>query len=530
VKAELKERHRDATDMKITRRIGRFLVNQPHLINWGIGAAIVALPVVVWMDLMAITDQSLRRQGQALDSVLDTVRSYYARNVIGRLIPDGSTFATHDYHDRDGAIPIPATMAIELGDQIGTHGLNVQYRFASDYPFRGRETTELTWAEDHALSRFREGADDHYLFYRGEESGLLTHAVTMITPVVMEEACVACHNNHSDSPKTDWAVGDIRGVQSYSIVQPVAVSLFSFSHLLAYMVVAGGFGAFFALHQLRLAQRFRKISEELSSNNEFLAGISMKISRYLSPQVYRSIFSGEKDASISTERKKLTVFFSDIKDFTQTAETLQPEELTALLNEYFTEMSAIAAKHGATIDKFIGDAIVAFFGDPETLGTAEDARACVRMALEMQERLRELEKEWRARGIDRPFRARIGINTGYCNVGNFGSEERMDYTIIGAEANLAARLEAAAEPGGIVMSHETYAHVRDFVAATPMPPMQFKGITRDVHPYAIAPGQSGNLPPTETSMDGKSLTVHLERLDDTTRAQLEAILGKPLKG
>ena len=78
MKAELKERHRDATDMKITRRIGRFLVNQPHLINWGIGAAIVALPVVVWMDLMAITDQSLRRQGQALDAVLDTVRSYYA--------------------------------------------------------------------------------------------------------------------------------------------------------------------------------------------------------------------------------------------------------------------------------------------------------------------------------------------------------------------------------------------------------------------------------------------------------------------
>ncbi|MCG7624551.1 adenylate/guanylate cyclase domain-containing protein [Epibacterium sp. Ofav1-8] len=516
--------------MTFKRRIGRFFVNQPHLINWGLALAILALPVVVWLDLMAITDQSLRRQGQALDAVLDTVRGYYARNVIARLDPDGQTIATHDYHDRAGAIPIPATMSIELGDEIAGHGLDVSYRFASDYPFAGRETVTLTSAEERALSLYRDGSADHLLYFRGAEAGLFSHHLTMVTPVVMEEACVACHNSHPDSTKTDWQVGDIRGVQSYSIAQQVATSLFSFSHLLLYMVVVGGLGILFAVHQLRLAQRFRKISEELSSNNEFLAGISMKISRYLSPQVYRSIFSGEKDASISTERKKLTVFFSDIKDFTQTAETLQPEELTALLNEYFTEMSAIAAKHGATIDKFIGDAIVAFFGDPETLGTAEDARACVRMALEMQERLAELEQEWRARGIDRPFRARIGINTGYCNVGNFGSEARMDYTIIGAEANLAARLEAAAEPGGIVMSHETYAHVRDFVAAEPMPPMQFKGITRDVHPYAIAPGRAGTLPPTEASADGKSLTVHLDRLDEATRRQLQALLDKPAKG
>ena len=99
----------------------------------------------------------------------------------------------------------------------------------------------------------------------------------------------------------------------------------------------------------------------------------MKISKYLSPQIYKSIFSGEKDVVISTERKKLTIFFSDIKDFTATTERLQPEELTQLLNEYFTEMSKIADDHGATIDKFIGDAILAFFGDPETQGAAEDA-------------------------------------------------------------------------------------------------------------------------------------------------------------
>ena len=95
-----------------------------------------------------------------------------------------------------------------------------------------------------------------------------------------------------------------------------------------------------------------------------LAELSTKLSKYLSPQVYDSIFSGDWDVELKTTRKKLTVFFSDIKDFTTTTEDMQPEDLTALLNSYFTEMSLIALEYGATIDKFIGDAMLMFFGDP----------------------------------------------------------------------------------------------------------------------------------------------------------------------
>src|SRR5581483_4366517 len=186
---------------------------------------------------------------------------------------------------------------------------------------------------------------------------------------------------------------------------------------------------------------------ELETSNEFLASLSMKISRYLSPQVYKSIFSGQKDVTIHTERKKLTIFFSDIKDFTATTERMQPEQITALLNEYFTEMSTIALFHGGTIDKFVGDAMLVFFGDPETEGEIEDAKACIRMALDMQRRLAQLQIKWRNAGTENPFQVRMGINTGYCNVGNFGSADRMDYTIIGAEANLAARLQSIAGPG-----------------------------------------------------------------------------------
>ena len=237
--------------------------------------------------------------------------------------------------------------------------------------------------------------------------------------------------------------------------------------------------------EAQLNRRLEEMNRELEASNDFLIRISNKISHYLAPQIFKSIFSGQKDVTIHTERKELTIFFSDIKDFTATTEGLQPEAITQLLNDYFTEMAAIALKHGGTVDKFIGDALVIFFGDPETKGTMEDARACLKMATEMQRRLAELNVKWRGAGMEQPFRVRMGINTGFCNVGNFGSVDRMDYTAIGAEVNLAARLQSIAEPGHIVISYETFALVRDIVAARALPQISVKGINRPVVPYAV---------------------------------------------
>jgi class 3 adenylate cyclase len=280
-------------------------------------------------------------------------------------------------------------------------------------------------------------------------------------------------------------VGDVRGIQEVSITQPIAANLFSFKYLLMYFALAAVSGVSFLGMQYRQGKVIQGINAELESANDFLASLSMKISRYISPQIYKSIFSGQKDVTIQTERKKLTIFFSDIQNFTATTERLQPELITQLLNEYFTEMSAIALAHGGTIDKFIGDAMLIFFGDPETRGDAADAKACLEMAWAMQHRLAELNAVWRKAGIEQPFRARIGINSGYCNVGNFGSADRMDYTIIGAEANLAARLQSIAEPGKIVISYETYALVRDEIVAHELPPITMKGISREVVPYTV---------------------------------------------
>src|SRR5690349_15511059 len=97
----------------------------------------------------------------------------------------------------------------------------------------------------------------------------------------------------------------------------------------------------------------------------------------------------------------------------------------------------------------------------------------------------ELNTKWRSAGFEWPFQIRIGINTGFCNVGNFGSDDRMDYTIIGAETNLAARLQSVAEPGQIILSYETYTYVRNIVAAHALPAIMVKGISREIVPYAV---------------------------------------------
>jgi len=107
------------------------------------------------------------------------------------------------------------------------------------------------------------------------------------------------------------------------------------------------------------------------------------------------------------------------------------------------------------------------------------------MAIAMQRRMRELEQEWRDRGLERPFRIRMGISTGFCTVGNFGSQDRMDYTIIGNEVNLAARLQSVAEPGSIILAHETNALVQDIVLTEEQPPVTVKGFVKPINTYKI---------------------------------------------
>ena len=149
------------------------------------------------------------------------------------------------------------------------------------------------------------------------------------------------------------------------------------------------------LHRVRainssLPRELEETNRQLANQKKFIEEISSKISRYLPQQIYQSIFSGEIGAEIESRRKPLTIFFSDIRDFTPRTERLEPEALSEILNSYFSSMTEIARAHGATIDKFIGDAILAFFGDPQSDGPEKDAERCVLMAIDMQRRMFEL--------------------------------------------------------------------------------------------------------------------------------------------
>ncbi len=227
------------------------------------------------------------------------------------------------------------------------------------------------------------------------------------------------------------------------------------------------------------------IDDELEEKNSRINNLLALMKTYLPSQVYDSIATGKLTSKLTYKRQKLTFFFSDIVGFTEVTDTLEPETLSALLNEYLTEMSALAGIYGGTVDKFIGDAIVVFFGDPQFIDDETHAKRCVRMAVEMLEKVKLLSGKWRAAGASNGLAVRIGINTGFCTVGNFGSEARMDYTIIGGQVNIAARLEKIADRNSIFISETTYTLVQDVVEVEGPRLIDVKGIHFPVKVYKI---------------------------------------------
>ncbi|MWV14269.1 adenylate cyclase [Pseudomonas sp. R-28-1W-6] len=259
---------------------------------------------------------------------------------------------------------------------------------------------------------------------------------------------------------------------------PILVALVSILLTTLYICIT----AYFVHQQSR---HLTQVRSEIKKEQEKAARLARNLAKYLSPQVWEMIFSGKKHVRLETQRKKLTVFFSDIKGFTELSEELEAEALTDLLNTYLNEMSKIALKYGGTIDKFVGDSVMVFFGDPATQGAKKDAVNAVSMAIAMRKHMKVLRQQWRAQGITKPLEIRMGLNTGYCTVGNFGADTRMDYTIIGREVNLASRLESAAEAGEILISHEAYSLVKDVIMCRDKGQIAVKGFSRPVQIYQV---------------------------------------------
>jgi adenylate cyclase len=210
--------------------------------------------------------------------------------------------------------------------------------------------------------------------------------------------------------------------------------------------------------------------------------IKRAFSRYVAREVVDEILKAPETLVLKGERREVTVLFCDIRGFTPMAERLPPEEVVTLLNEFYELMIDTTFKHEGTLDKFLGDAVMAIFGAP--IQHEDHALRAIRTAVAMQTRVAELSRRRQAKGKD-PIAVGIGISAGEVVAGTVGTEERMEYTVIGDSVNLAARLEQNAKPGQILISHRTYRKVEDLVDARPLGTSKVKGKEEEVSVYEV---------------------------------------------
>lgn len=291
-----------------------------------------------------------------------------------------------------------------------------------------------------------------------------------------------------------------------------------------------GIFTYFCAYAIFVHTRIRKLdllNKKLVNEQTLYKLRTYKLARYLTPTVWKAINEG-REQSLTSERKRITVFFSDIRGFSSLSEELEAETLTDLLNTYLTEMVTIATKHRGTIDKFMGDAIMVIFGDTQSEGLKGDCIRCLAMAIEMRKKMRELQTRWYNQGIKKPLQIRMGINTGYCTVGSFGTTQYMDYTVLGTHVNLASRLESAAEPGEILISHETWSLVKDVIMCRDKGEIMAKGFSHPIKVYQVVDFRKDlgrHQSYFEENAQGFSMHLDLEKIKNYDKERVIEVLA-----
>jgi adenylate cyclase len=483
--------------------MSKLLLN-PRIPLSGLIVAIVLFPVAAWLDFAQLINRELSSQATLMNQMVNETRQLYNDTLsvslamhpfptiggstgplrFGAFTSPNEEF-TNLWSNREtnpyGPFPVPASFSIQLADRLSKAASNARFQFISDHPFTTRPAPPLTAEQHRILDGMRKADGAPAAQFTG--GSLLHPGMTLYSPIVMQMNCVDCHNRHEASTKKDWKIGDVRGLQVVDL-RPAKASVFTLKrHMIADFAVLIFFCGWLFTTQNRQTRIVAEANDELNQSRNYLRKLSSQLSKYIPPQIHRALVERRFDVAVSTERKKLTILFADIVDFTSMSERLQPEELTQVLNLYFDELSQIAEKHGGTVNKFIGDALLVFFGHPESGGERADAAACFAAAREMLAALPELGDRIRRTTPSVELRLRIGINTGVANVGNFGSSQRLDYTVIGAEVNVAARVIKTARPNTIALTDETFACLDAGGHFEKLPPQTCKGVSREVGVY-----------------------------------------------
>lgn len=227
-------------------------------------------------------------------------------------------------------------------------------------------------------------------------------------------------------------------------------------------------------------------TQELKREKGKIENAHKLLSNYVAPQIAKKILEGEAETIYNHQRKKMTFFFSDVVNFTGITDSMEPELVAKLLNEYFLEMFKIIDKYEGTLAQMTGDGLYVFFGAPDCTNDRDHALRCVNMAIDMQSKVREIDNQWFNQGhVQSPFQIRCGINTGMATVGSYGTSKRMEYVAIGREVNIASRFESSAEPGGILIGHPTWGLTKDTIKCKKVERIEVKNISRPVLAYPI---------------------------------------------
>lgn len=229
---------------------------------------------------------------------------------------------------------------------------------------------------------------------------------------------------------------------------------------------------------------YEVVAEQSTERINTMVSVINKLTRFVPLQIWQPIVKNDSVVNVSNKRAKLSIMFSDIVGFTELSDSLSADNLADILNTYMHCMTLIANKHSAVLDKFVGDGMVCFFGEPDSRGVRQDALDCVAMAIDMRREMRTLRQKWRLMGFEGLY-IRFGITTGYCHVGNFGSNNRLSYTLIGKEANLASRLESTAAKGEILISESTYDYIRHDYECEYAGAYQLKGFDDKVSAWQV---------------------------------------------
>jgi class 3 adenylate cyclase len=377
---------------------------------------------------------------------LDKFRSLYGADVVNR-VQDHGILVTADYANQPGAIPIPSTLGIEISQQITEPGSGVQARLYSQYPFPIRKDGgPHNDFETEALIRLSLEPDKNVPFIafsniNGRQSLQFAHAV------IMDPACVACHNSAVDSPKKDWKVGDVGGIQEVvfpvdSAFTTIRKGLLTTLGVMVIITVSGLILLAFVLSALRAS------IQTLSLTNQAYA-------RFV-PREFLSLLGKQSiiDVALADNvQMEMTVLFSDIRSFTTISEGMDAHKNFQFLSGFLSKMGPLVRENHGFIDKYFGDAIMALFQ------SADDAVAAS-VALSLQ--LSEFNQDRQENELP-PIDIGIGLNTGMMTLGTLGEQDRMDGTVISDAVNVASRIEGLTKlyKVTLLISEHTYRSLKN---------------------------------------------------------------------